>query len=365
MRNSSRASNEARHRNPDEYPHDPITTRIRAPRATHDFARRHIGPGPVDEAAMLAAIGLDSMEALIDEVIPPAIRSTDPLGIGAPRTESEVLQDLRRIASRNQVFKSFIGMGYHDCHTPPVIQRNILENPAWYTAYTPYQPEISQGRLEALLNFQTMIADLTGLEIANASHARRRHGRRRSDGFCQRVSKSRSRHVLRLAGLPSADDRSRAHARRAGRRRGRGRRSPAPISTASMLRRAAAIPRLDGRGARLRRHRRPGARGRRARGRRRRPARADPAHAARRVRRRCRRRQRAAVRCPDGLRRPARGLSSRRATRTNASCQAASSACRSTARATRPTASPCKRASSTSAARRRPATSARRRCCSP
>ena len=158
-----------------------------------DFARRHIGPGPVDEAAMLATIGLDSMEALIDEVIPLAIRSADPLGIGAARTESEVLQDLQRIASRNQPFKSFIGMGYHDCHTPTVIQRNILENPAWYTAYTPYQPEISQGRLEALLNFQTMIADLTGLEIANASMLDEGTAAAEAMAFCQRVSKSKSR----------------------------------------------------------------------------------------------------------------------------------------------------------------------------
>ncbi len=161
-----------------------------------DFVRRHIGPDASEEAAMLAAIGLESISALIDEVIPPAIRSAEPLGIGLARTESETLQHLQRLASRNQPFRSLIGMGYHDCHTPGVIQRNILENPAWYTAYTPYQPEISQGRLEALLNFQTMIADLTGLEIANASMLDEGTAAAEAMAFCQRVSKSRSRTFL-------------------------------------------------------------------------------------------------------------------------------------------------------------------------
>jgi glycine dehydrogenase len=155
-----------------------------------DFARRHIGPDAADEAAMLATLGVDSLDALIDAVIPPAIRAAAPLATGAPRSEAEVLCDLRRIAERNQVFKSYIGMGYHDCHTPPVILRNILENPAWYTAYTPYQPEISQGRLEALLNFQTLIADLTGLEIANASMLDEGTAAAEAMTFCRRVSKS-------------------------------------------------------------------------------------------------------------------------------------------------------------------------------
>ncbi|MBL8539248.1 MAG: glycine dehydrogenase (aminomethyl-transferring), partial [Betaproteobacteria bacterium] len=155
-----------------------------------DFQRRHIGPDAADQAAMLAALGLDSLDALIDAVVPPAIRAVEPLALGAPRTETEVLAALREIAARNQVFRSYIGMGYADCHTPPVILRNILENPAWYTAYTPYQPEISQGRLEALLNFQTMIADLTGLEIANASMLDEGTAAAEAMAFCRRVSKS-------------------------------------------------------------------------------------------------------------------------------------------------------------------------------
>jgi glycine dehydrogenase len=118
---------------------------------------------------MLDMLGLQTLDALIDQTVPQAIRQNLALNLGAERSEHAALAELKEIASKNQVFRSFIGMGYHDCITPPVIQRNILENPGWYTAYTPYQPEIAQGRLEALLNFQTMIVDLTGLEIANAS----------------------------------------------------------------------------------------------------------------------------------------------------------------------------------------------------
>jgi glycine dehydrogenase len=118
---------------------------------------------------MLAVLGLNSLDELIDQTVPPAIRLAAPLNLPAPRSESEVLAELRELAARNKVYRSFIGMGYSGCLTPAVIQRNILENPGWYTQYTPYQAEIAQGRLEALLNFQTMIADLTGMEIANAS----------------------------------------------------------------------------------------------------------------------------------------------------------------------------------------------------
>ncbi|RMG07163.1 MAG: glycine dehydrogenase (aminomethyl-transferring), partial [Planctomycetota bacterium] len=118
---------------------------------------------------MLEAIGVDSLERLIEEAVPEAIRSERPLDLDPPRSEAEVLADLRDLAGRNQRLRSCIGMGYSDCVVPPVIQRNILENPGWYTQYTPYQPEISQGRLEALLNFQTLVCDLTGFEIANAS----------------------------------------------------------------------------------------------------------------------------------------------------------------------------------------------------
>ncbi len=133
------------------------------------FSRRHIGPGEGEIAAMLGEIGLGSLDELIDQTVPAAIRSREDLNLPAARTEEEALADLAAIAAENQVFQSNIGMGYSGCFTPAVIRRNILENPGWYTAYTPYQAEIAQGRLEALLNFQTMICDLTAMEIANAS----------------------------------------------------------------------------------------------------------------------------------------------------------------------------------------------------
>ena len=118
---------------------------------------------------MLAAIGYGSMAELVDAAVPASIRQPDPLVLPAAATETEAVELLRAYADRNTVHTSMIGLGYYDTVTPPVVQRNVLENPAWYTAYTPYQPEISQGRLEALLNFQTMVADLTGLATANAS----------------------------------------------------------------------------------------------------------------------------------------------------------------------------------------------------
>jgi glycine dehydrogenase len=133
------------------------------------FAERHIGPSESDQRAMLAALGYDSLDAFIAAVVPADIRLRGPLKIPAAKSEQEALAELRAIAGQNQVFRSYIGMGYHDTYTPGVILRNVLENPGWYTAYTPYQAEIAQGRLEALLNFQTMVSDLTGLEIANAS----------------------------------------------------------------------------------------------------------------------------------------------------------------------------------------------------
>jgi glycine dehydrogenase len=133
------------------------------------FARRHIGPGAPETAAMLRTLGFADLDALVDAAIPKQIRLAKELKLPAPRGEIRALADLKVLAAKNQVFRSFIGMGYHDCITPPVIQRNVLENPGWYTPYTPYQAEISQGRLEALLNFQTMVCDLTGMDIANAS----------------------------------------------------------------------------------------------------------------------------------------------------------------------------------------------------
>jgi glycine dehydrogenase len=134
-----------------------------------EFVGRHIGPRPNDLARMLEVIGVDSLEQLIDEAVPASIRLERPLALAGPRTESEVISELRELADQNTVMTSLIGMGYSGTITPPVIRRNVVENPAWYTAYTPYQPEISQGRLEAMLNFQTMVGDLTGLDIANAS----------------------------------------------------------------------------------------------------------------------------------------------------------------------------------------------------
>src|SRR2546423_12368086 len=133
------------------------------------FVPRHVGPDERDVAEMLKTLGFSSLDELIDATIPRKIRWREGLSLPQGLTELEVLTYFRALAAKNQVFRSFIGMGYSDCVTPPVIQRNILENPGWYTAYTPYQAELAQGRLEALLTFQTMVMDLTGLEIANAS----------------------------------------------------------------------------------------------------------------------------------------------------------------------------------------------------
>ena len=133
------------------------------------FASRHIGLNAQDVSTMLTKLGTPSLEALLDEVIPAKILRASPMEIPQALSEAEVLADLAALASQNSARTSLIGMGYYGCHTPPVIQRNVLENPAWYTAYTPYQPEISQGRLEAILNFQTMVTDLTGMDIANGS----------------------------------------------------------------------------------------------------------------------------------------------------------------------------------------------------
>ncbi|MBS2031701.1 MAG: aminomethyl-transferring glycine dehydrogenase [Deltaproteobacteria bacterium] len=133
------------------------------------FADRHVGPDQAEVDEMLQALKVASLDALVAETVPGSIRLPKPLNLPAPRSELELLAELEQVAAQNQVFKSYIGMGYHDTFTPPVILRNILLNPGWYTAYTPYQAEIAQGRLEALLNFQTMVGDLTGLEIANAS----------------------------------------------------------------------------------------------------------------------------------------------------------------------------------------------------
>ena len=158
----------------------------------YDFAnRRHIGPSPAEMDQMLATIGVPSLDALIDETIPASIRQSTPLP-WAPLSEGGLLARMREVADRNRVMTSLIGQGYSGTITPPAIQRNILENPAWYTAYTPYQPEIAQGRLEALLNFQTMVADLTGLPVANASLLDEGTAAAEAMVMAQRVAKSKA-----------------------------------------------------------------------------------------------------------------------------------------------------------------------------
>src|SRR4030095_4195417 len=133
------------------------------------YAALHIGPSPGERDAMLEAVGASSLDALIDEVIPQAIRLDSPLNLPPAESEQEFLRRLTHAARGNRTFRSFIGLGYHDTFTPSVIRRMVLENPGWYTPYTPYQAEIAQGRLESLLNCQTRVADLTGMEVANAS----------------------------------------------------------------------------------------------------------------------------------------------------------------------------------------------------
>jgi glycine dehydrogenase len=158
----------------------------------YDFAnRRHIGPSPAEMARMLAVLGLDSLDALIDETVPKSIRQERPLD-WAPLSEGELLAKMRAVGEKNRVMTSLIGQGYYGTLTPPVIQRNIFENPAWYTAYTPYQPEIAQGRLEALLNYQTMISDLTGLPVANASLLDEATACAEAMVMAQRVAKSKA-----------------------------------------------------------------------------------------------------------------------------------------------------------------------------
>jgi glycine dehydrogenase len=156
------------------------------------FERRHIGPSPRDIDAMLATVGAASLEELIAETVPGPIRQQAPLDFGPALSEPAALARMKEIASRNQVFTSLIGAGYYGAHLPCVIQRNILENPAWYTAYTPYQPEISQGRLEALLNYQTMVCDLTGLDVANASLLDEATAAAEAMAMAQRVATAKS-----------------------------------------------------------------------------------------------------------------------------------------------------------------------------
>ncbi len=157
-----------------------------------EFVARHIGPSADDQQKMLSSLGCSSLQELTSQVVPEAIALTQPLDIVDGCSEAQALAELREIAAHNKVFRSFIGQGYYNTITPNVVQRNILENPAWYTAYTPYQPEISQGRLEALINFQTMITDLTGMEMSNASMLDEGTAAAEAMSLCQRMSKSKS-----------------------------------------------------------------------------------------------------------------------------------------------------------------------------
>jgi glycine dehydrogenase len=167
-------------------------TRAIALHTENEFIARHIGPGPADEQAMLDYLGFDSLDALSASVIPESIKGTSVLDLSAGQSEADALAAIKAIAQQNQLFKNYIGQGYYNTHTPAPILRNLLENPAWYTAYTPYQPEISQGRLEALLNFQTLISDLTGLPIANASLLDEATAAAEAMTFCKRLSKNKS-----------------------------------------------------------------------------------------------------------------------------------------------------------------------------
>ncbi len=158
----------------------------------NEFIARHIGPRDAEIQTLLTTLGYDSLAALSAQVIPNSIKGTSVLELSDGLGEAEALAELKAIAGKNKIFKSFIGQGYYNTHTPNVILRNLLENPAWYTAYTPYQPEISQGRLEALLNYQTMIADLTGLPISNASMLDEATAAAEAMAFCRRLSKSKA-----------------------------------------------------------------------------------------------------------------------------------------------------------------------------
>src|SRR5262249_24851013 len=166
------------------------------------FAARHIGPSDGELAKMLSAIGYGSLAELAAAAVPEAIRADRPLDLPPAASEEEALAELRVLVRQNRVLISMIGFGYYGTVTPPVILRNLLENPAWYTAYTPYQPEISQGRLEALLNFQTMVADLTGLPIANASLLDEPTAAAEAMTLCRRISKSSGAFVVDADCLP-------------------------------------------------------------------------------------------------------------------------------------------------------------------
>jgi glycine dehydrogenase len=172
-----------------------------APAAAHPFVRRHVGPGEGEVQGMLGALGYDTLDALISTTIPATIRTRTPLAIPPGASEHEALQELRALAGQNRVLRSFIGLGYHGTVTPPAILRNVVENPGWYTAYTPYQAEISQGRLEALLNFQTVVIDLTGMPVANASLLDEATAAAEAMGMCHAIKGGAGRETFLVSEL--------------------------------------------------------------------------------------------------------------------------------------------------------------------
>ena len=275
----------------------------------NEFIARHIGPREADTQAMLDLLGHASLDALTDSVVPASIRGTAVLPASDGLGEAEALALLRSIAEKNKVLRTFIGQGYYNTHTPAPILRNLLENPAWYTAYTPYQPEISQGRLEALLNFQTLVSDLTGMEIANASLLDEGTAVAEAMTFCKRLSKNKRR--------------TRSSSRSIAIRRPSTSCARAPSRWAidvvvgdefaledvsKFFGAALQYPATNGDVHDLKAIVDQVPRGQRARRGRRRPARAHAADAAGRIRRGPGHRQRAALRRAARLRRPARGV---------------------------------------------------------
>ena len=218
---------------------------VSAPSDTASFARRHIGPSPAEREAMLRVVGAPSLDALADEIIPPAIRLEAPLALPPAETEHGYLRRLGAIASRNRAFRSYIGLGYHDTVTPAVIRRMIFENPGWYTPYTPYQSEIAQGRLEALLTFQTMVSELTAMEVANASLLDEATGGGRGDGAAparaQGTRDRRSAGAPRRRQLRPADDCRDARPRRTAGHHGAGGGDRRVQLRAGSVRRAGAV----------------------------------------------------------------------------------------------------------------------------
>ncbi len=331
------------------------------------FAERHIGPRPGELATMLEAIGAGSLDELAAAAVPASIRDTEPVASTLPpaATETEVLAELRGLAADNTVTVPMIGLGYHGTITPPVVRRHVLENPAWYTAYTPYQPEISQGRLEALLTFQTTVADLTGLPVAGASLLDESTAAAEAMTLLRRANRSTSpRFLVDADTLPQTLAVLRTRAEPLGHRAGAvrpGGRAP----RRRRLRRAAVLPRrVRGRPRPAAADRR-GPRAGRAGGRGRRPAGPDAAHGAGRAGRGRRGGHHPALRGAARLRRPARGLPLGAGRTGPSAARAGSSACPTTPTAARRSGSPCRPASSTSGARRPRPTSARPRCCWP